>query len=75
MGKVVAVLHGGGLVQEEGGEQAGYLAVSRGLVPNETTNGGIARGGSAERIGEGVIQTKADQWRICLWSKTNRLEE
>ena len=53
-GKVVAVLHGGGLVQEEGWEQAGRLAVSGGLVPTEPTNSGIARGGSAERIREGV---------------------
>ena len=45
---------GGGLVQEEGGEQAGRLAVSGGLVPTEPKNGGIARGGSAERICEGV---------------------
>ena len=42
---MVAVLHGGGLVQEEGWEQAGCLAVSGGLVPTEPTNGGIARGG------------------------------
>jgi hypothetical protein len=54
VGKVVAVLHGGGLVQEEGWEQAGRLAVSGGLVPTEPTKGGIARGGSAERICEGV---------------------
>jgi len=51
---VVAVLHGGGLVQEEGGEQAGRLAGSGGLVPTEPTNGGIAGGGSSERIREGV---------------------
>lgn len=53
-GKVVAVLHGGGLVQEEGGEQAGRLAVSGGLVPTEPTNGGIACGGREELIREGV---------------------
>lgn len=51
VGKVVAVLHGGSSVQEEGGKQAGRLAVSGGLVPTEPTDGGIARGRlSAERI-------------------------
>lgn len=53
-GKVVAVLRGGGLVQEEGGKQAGRLAVSGGLVPTEPTNGGIACGGREELIREGV---------------------
>jgi hypothetical protein len=62
VGKVVAVLHGGGLVQEEGGEQAGRLAVSGGLVPTEPTNGGIARGGSSERIHEGVTGAVPLEW-------------
>lgn len=62
MGKVVAVLHGGGLVQEEGGEQAGRLAVSGGLVPTEPTNGGSARGGGAEWIREGVTGHLPLEW-------------
>ena len=36
--------------------------VSGGLVPTEPTNGGIARGGSAERIREGVTGTVPLEW-------------
>jgi hypothetical protein len=50
VGKVVAVLHCEGFVQGKVGEQVGRLAVSGGLVPTEPTNGGIARGGFAERF-------------------------
>ncbi|HBJ85267.1 MAG TPA: hypothetical protein DDZ88_15610 [Verrucomicrobiales bacterium] len=42
------------MVQEVDGKQAGRLALNGGLVPTEATNGGIARGGSAEPHGEGV---------------------
>ena len=62
MGKVVAVLHGVGLVQEGVREQAGRLAVNGGLTPTEPTNGGIARGGSAERIREGVTGHLPLEW-------------
>lgn len=51
-----------GSVQEGCGEQVGRLAVSGGLVPTEPTNGGIARGGSAERIREGVTGRLPLEW-------------
>lgn len=60
--KVVAVLHGGGLVQAAGGEQAGCLAGSGGLAPTHPTNGGIARGGRAEWIREGVTGHLPLEW-------------
>ena len=53
---------GGGLVQEVDGKQAGRLAVNGGLVPTEATNGGIARGGSAEPFGEGVAGHFPLEW-------------
>ena len=53
---------GGGLVQEVDGKQAGRLAVNGGLVPTEATNGGIARGGSAEPVGEGVAGHFPLEW-------------
>ena len=53
---------GGGLVQEVDGKQAGRLAVNGGLVPTEATNGGIACGGSAEPIGEGVTGHLPLEW-------------
>lgn len=61
---MVAVLHGGGSVQEGGGEQAGRLAVSGGLVPTDSTNGGIARGGGAARIREGVTGHLPLEWVV-----------
>ena len=53
---------GGGLVQEVDGKQAGRLAVNGGLVPTEATNGGIARGGGAERVREGVTGHLPLEW-------------
>ena len=43
--------------KREEGWQAGRLAVSEGLVPLEQTNGGLARGGSAERISRALRDT------------------
>jgi hypothetical protein len=54
--------HGEGSVQEAGGEQAGRLAGSGGLGPTAPTNGGIARGGRAERIREGVTGHLPLEW-------------
>ena len=44
------------------GKQAGRLAVNGGLVPTEATNGGVARGGGAERIREGVTGHLPLEW-------------